>query len=274
MENSKILYAQKRDFDKGGTVTQFNRIRVNELTEKKSLNDYRYARKYESFEPEPTPTPTPTPHSEYYITGKFTGTSGQELTIINSQDFVVTVDDVEIPGTTYTSDGLEHTFKAYVKDETTFNTLDDLFEDCKELTSIDFTNFDFLFIATSAVNTFSGCIKLVTVNINNILLSSVTDASYMFGNCTALTTINAALVDLQGLETANQFIGGNFHNVNFNMTDLYINEWVTENLLTSYSTTNPSINITYTYDPSDSQLALLEAWQTNLPDNVHVQKAQ
>lgn len=59
MENSKILYAQKRDFDKGGTVTQFNRIRVNELTEKKSLNDYRYARKYENYSPTPEPLSAP-----------------------------------------------------------------------------------------------------------------------------------------------------------------------------------------------------------------------
>jgi len=72
-----------------------------------------------------------------------------------------------------------------------------MFRDCNSLVSLDLSNFD-----TSSVTTmsdmFSRCTDLTSLNLNSFDTSSVTDMSYMFNGCSSLTSL-----DLSNFDTSN-----------------------------------------------------------------------
>ena len=71
---------------------------------------------------------------------------------------------------------------------------DQMFYDCRSLTSINLSNFD-----TSNVRSmnymFSDCRSLTSINLSNFDTSKVRSMNYMFYNCTSLTSLNLSNFD-------------------------------------------------------------------------------
>ena len=71
-----------------------------------------------------------------------------------------------------------------------------LFNDCKNITSIDLTCFDTDNV-TNMSNMFSGCKKLIKINFSNFKTSNVIDMSRMFCGCLELKDVNLSHFDTQ-----------------------------------------------------------------------------
>ena len=72
-----------------------------------------------------------------------------------------------------------------------------MFSECKQLTSIDLSNFDSSLI-TDISYMFYKCSKLKNINLANFNTSNVTDMDYLFAQCYKLTD-----VDLSSFDTTN-----------------------------------------------------------------------
>ena len=76
------------------------------------------------------------------------------------------------------------------------NTSMDMFYSCRNLTEIDFTNFDTSRV-TDMSHMFQDCSSLVKINFADFDTSNVTNMEYMFANCSSLTEL-----DVSGFETS------------------------------------------------------------------------
>ena len=66
--------------------------------------------------------------------------------------------------------------------------MDNMFEGCKPLTSIDLSNFNTAKV-TSMAGMFNSCEALPSIDLSSFNTAKVTNMSYMFKNCSSLTTI-------------------------------------------------------------------------------------
>ena len=111
-----------------------------------------------------------------------------------------------------------------------------MLESCSSLTSLDLTGFNISSV-TSMASMFSGCSSLTTLDLSMLNVGSVTNMDYMFYGCTSLATL-----DLRGW----QINSNATHQYMFlscdNLTDVYINNSTTLNILTN--------NLTSAYDPA------------------------
>ena len=70
-----------------------------------------------------------------------------------------------------------------------FTNVSDMFYDCKNLTTLNLSNFDTSNV-TDMYRMFSDCTSLTTLNLSNFDTSNVTDMYRMFSGCTSLTTLD------------------------------------------------------------------------------------
>lgn len=77
--------------------------------------------------------------------------------------------------------------------------LDNTFAYCSNLTSIDFSNFDFSNV-DNLYSTFESCSSLMTIDLSNCDTSKVWVMSYTFANCKYLSTIKG-VIDMKSCDT-------------------------------------------------------------------------
>ena len=88
-------------------------------------------------------------------------------------------------------------------------SMNNMFGDCKSLTSIDFTNFKIKNV-TSLENMFNGCSKLKDINISNIDISKVTSMSKIFNQCKELENIEFPNIKTKELNNIEHIFSGCF----------------------------------------------------------------
>ena len=71
----------------------------------------------------------------------------------------------------------------------TKGSLASMFNNCRYLSSVDFTGFSFANCVNMS-NMFNSCFKLASVNLNGVNTSNVTNMANMFNNCIALNEID------------------------------------------------------------------------------------
>ena len=79
-----------------------------------------------------------------------------------------------------------------VKFNIKLSNLKGLFKNCKDITSIDFQDFDFSEV-NDANEMFQNCTSLTTINFGPINANNVIKMSYMFSNCSSLSNIDLAI---------------------------------------------------------------------------------
>ena len=73
-------------------------------------------------------------------------------------------------------------------------SMNKMFLDCPRLTELDLSNFDTSNV-TSMQSMFYGCENLTSFDLSNFNTSNVTDTGYMFNNCTGLTSLDVSSFD-------------------------------------------------------------------------------
>ena len=76
-----------------------------------------------------------------------------------------------------------------VKFNTKLSNLNGLFKNCKDITSIDFKNFDFSDVYDTS-EMFQNCTYLTSINFGSNTINNIIKMSYMFYNCSSLKEIN------------------------------------------------------------------------------------
>lgn len=96
-------------------------------------------------------------------------------------------------------------------DTSNVESMSDMFNGCKELTSLNLANVDTSNV-TNMVRVFSKCSKLVLQELINLDTSNVTDMTSMFYGCTSLEELDVSNFDVSKLTTANPIstMGGMF----------------------------------------------------------------
>ena len=69
------------------------------------------------------------------------------------------------------------------------NNCRNMFRNCKDITEIDFSEFDTSFV-TDMFCIFFGCSSLTSLNLTNFVIDNTTDISGMFQGCSSLTSLN------------------------------------------------------------------------------------
>ena len=115
--------------------------------------------------------------------------------------------------------------------------MNQLFQECKNITEIDFSKFDSSKIEGMAL-TFKDCISLVSINFKNFNSSKVNDMQNMFENCRNLRSI-----DLSGLDTSNVFNMNDMFNGCINLQSLNLSTFNTSKVVNMGMMFNECINL-------------------------------
>ena len=81
------------------------------------------------------------------------------------------------------------------------------FYKCKNLTSVDFTNFDTLAV-TSMHSMFNGCSSLTSLDLSSFNTSAVTSMGYMFWDCGSLTSLDLSSFDTSAVTSMDSMFNG------------------------------------------------------------------
>ena len=103
------------------------------------------------------------------------------------------------------------------------------FDGCSNLSSIDFTNFSFGDVTTSA-SMFNNCTSLKSANAAKLDVSSLQNANGMFNECSSLTTLDVSNWNVSKLWNT----GAMFKNCSA-LASLNLTKWNTSSLVISYS---------------------------------------